>query len=302
MMKNKPVSIRTDLACEAHELTKSAVNLDKIDGVTAVRLERGGFNVTKVTVENENGAQSIGKPIGTYTTVDIGALLRREEDAFLNAVHIIADSLRELIPDNAESSVLVAGLGNDSITPDAIGPLTVKNVMVTRHVKEKLPEYFGSYRSVSALRPGVLGTTGIESGELIRSAAENVKPDMIIAVDALASRRLDRLCSTVQISDSGITPGSGIGNSRNALNEDTLGVPVIAVGVPTVVDAATLAIDLMEERGLDAPDSLNELSGVIVTPKEIDQRVSDISKLVGYAINIALHDDLTIEDVDMFLS
>jgi len=302
MMKNKPVSIRTDLAFEAHELTKSAVNLDKIDGVTAVRLERGGFNVTKVTVENENGAQSIGKPIGTYTTVDIGALLRREEDAFINAVHIIADSLRELIPDNAESSVLVAGLGNDSITPDAIGPLTVKNVMVTRHVKEKLPEYFGSYRSVSALRPGVLGTTGIESGELIRSAAENVKPDMIIAVDALASRRLDRLCSTVQISDSGITPGSGIGNSRNALNKDTLGVPVIAVGVPTVVDAATLAIDLMEERGLDAPDSLNELSGVIVTPKEIDQRVSDISKLVGYAINIALHDDLTIEDVDMFLS
>ncbi len=296
------VARRTDLACEAHELTKSTSGLDKIDGVTAIQQEKSGFTVTKVTIENDAGARAVGKSVGEYITVDIGAFLRREEDAFANAVTTVAAELRGLTHIGKDSCVLVVGLGNDCITPDAIGPLTVKNIMVTRHAKQQLPEYFGSFRSVAALRVGVLGTTGIESSELVCSAVESIKPELVIAVDALASRRLDRLCSTVQLSNSGIIPGSGIGNSRGALNEATLGVPVIAVGVPTVVDAATLTADLIEECGIEPPDKLGELSGVIVTPKEIDQRVSDISKLIGYAVNVSLHDGITIEDVDMFLS
>jgi len=291
-------NIRTDLACEAHELTKSTGNLDRIDGVTATIQDKNGFHVTKVVVENDNGANAIDKPIGTYITVDIGAFLRREEDAFIRAVHTVAHELRDLMNINDDSSVLVAGLGNDSITPDSIGPFTVKNTMVTRHVKAQLPEYFGSFRSVAAIVPGVLGTTGIESSELVRTTAENIKPDVVIVIDALASRKLERLCSTVQLSDSGITPGSGIGNARNALNSTTLRVPVIAIGVPTVVDAATLVSDLLNDQ-YEVPESLKN---VIVTPKEIDKNASDISKLIGYAINISLHPNLTIEDVDMFLS
>jgi spore protease len=177
--------------------------------------------------------------------------------------------------------------------------------MVTRHLVEKVPEYFGSFRRVSAVQSGVLGTTGIESAELIKAVADEVKPDVIIAVDALASRKMSRVCKTVQITDTGIVPGSGIGNRRATLCKQTMGIPVIAMGVPTVVDAATLAADLMETAGMGekSPDAFGK-SGreMIVTPKEIDVYIEDISKLLGYAINLALHEGLTQNDVTMFLS
>jgi len=170
---------------------------------------------------------------------------------------------------------------------------------------ERVPEHFGSFRPVAALAAGVLGTTGMESGEVVRAVAEQINPACVVAVDALASRSLRRVCRTIQLADTGITPGSGVGNARAALNAETLGVPVIAVGVPTVVDAATLACDVLAEAGKGElnPAALQGAgNGLIVTPKDIDTQVHDLAKVIGYGINLALHTGLTIEDVELFLS
>ena len=198
---------------------------------------------------------------------------------------------------------LVVGLVTRDITPDAVGPDTVDCVMVTRHLTERMPEEFAAFRPVSAVCSGVLGTTGIESGDLVRAVTEQVRPAAVIVIDALASREPQRLCRTVQIADTGIVPGSGVGNARQAINRETLGVPVIAVGVPTVVDAATLTVDLAARAGADlnAAD-FGDAGSLIVTPRDIDKNVRDIAKLIGYGLNLALHDGLTVEDVDMFLS
>ena len=200
---------------------------------------------------------------------------------------------------------LVVGLGNRAITPDNIGPKAADQTMVTRHLVERVPEHFGSFRPVAALAAGVLGTTGMESGELVRAVAETLRPACVIAVDALASRSLRRVCRTIQLADTGITPGSGVGNARAALNAETLGVPVIAVGVPTVVDAATLTCDVLAEAGKGElnPAALQGAGdGLIVTPKDIDTQVHDLAKVIGYGINLALHTGLTIGDVELFLS
>ena len=199
-----------------------------------------------------------------------------------------------------KAPVLVVGLGNRAITPDAVGPKTADHTMVTRHLVEREPQHFGMFRPVAALAAGVLGTTGVESGELVHAVVERIHPACVIAVDALAARSVRRLCRTIQIASSGITPGSGVGNARKALNQETLGVPVVALGVPTVVDAATLAADLagdqLPEGALDGAPSL------IVTPKDIDTHVSDVAKVIGYGINLAVQEGLTVEDVEMFLS
>ena len=202
-------------------------------------------------------------------------------------------------------TVLVVGLGNRAITPDNIGPGTLEYTLVTRHLVEGAPEYFADFRKVAAVEPGVLGTTGIESVEIIRAVVEKIRPDRVVAVDALASRSLSRLCRTVQIADTGIVPGSGVSNARAALSKETLGVDVIALGVPTVVDAATLAADMLEQSGGGQlqRDKLEEMgSAMIVTPREIDRSVRDIANLLGYGLNLALHDGVGIGDIDMFLS
>ncbi len=186
----------------------------------------------------------------------------------------------------------MAGLGNRDITPDAVGPHAVENTMVTRHLVQQLPDQFGSFRQVTAVAAGVLGTTGMETQEMIRGVVEQVRPSGVIAVDALASRALNRVCSTVQITDTGIVPGSGVANSRAALNRETLGIPVIAVGVPTVVDAGTLAADVATEAGQKDLDSeaLAKFGGSLMgTPRDIDARVADMAKVIGYGINLALH-------------
>ena len=182
-------------------------------------------------------------------------------------------------------------------------PCTVENIMVTRHLVEQMPEYFSSFRRVSALAPGVLGITGMESLDIIRGVCSNVKPDYIISVDALVSRSVSRLCRTIQLSDTGISPGSGIGNTRASIGRDSLGIPVIAAGIPTVVDAATLAYDMVEQSGgTPNAESLDKMSGMLhVSPKDVDKKVQDIAKLLGYAINMALH-DLSVEDITSFLS
>lgn len=296
--------IRTDLALEAQELWhESAGETTRLEGVRARHEERGGFALDVVEILDGRGEQALGKPRGRYVTVELDGLLRREENAFSEACELLSGQLREIFRLTDAGGVLVAGLGNRAITPDAVGPETVDNVMVTRHLREQLPEYFGGFRPVSALCSGVLGTTGIESGGVVSAIAEKLRPELVVAVDALASRRPDRLCRTVQISDTGIIPGSGVGNARQALTRETLGVPVIALGVPTVVDAATLAVDLAARAGAELdPDALGEDGGMIVTPRDIDRNVRDIAKLLGYSLNLALHEGLSISDVDMFLS
>ena len=297
---------RTDLALEAKELwTESAEKETKLDGVRARDSLREGYQVTTVDILDEQGASSLGKPVGSYVTVQLDALARREEDAFGRAARAIAAELNGLLKLPEEATCLVVGLGNRAITPDAIGPGVADHTMVTRHLVEQAPEHFGSFRPVAALAAGVLGTTGVESGELVKAVAEKIRPGCIIAVDALASRSMDRVCTTVQLANTGIVPGSGVGNHRAALNRETLGVPVIAVGVPTVVDAGTLAADILAEagqEGLDPEALAGAGEGLMVTPRDIDQRVADLVKVIGYGINLALQPGLTIEDVDLFLS
>lgn len=297
---------RTDLAVEAKELWReSAANQTELRGVRSREKDENGYRITTVEILDDEGAQALGKPIGMYITMEIDKLINREDNAFILGAQTLGTQLLNMLKINENDSVLVVGLGNEAITPDAIGPKTAKQTMVTRHLVEKMPEEFGSLRRVSVLISGVLGTTGIESAEFIKAMVQKVQPDQVIVVDALASRKLARICRTVQLADTGIVPGSGVGNKRAAINRETLGVPVAAIGVPTVVDAGTLTADLAEQAGaMDLnPDDLAKYAGdMIVTPRGIDASVGDISKLVGYGINMALHQNISMDDINMFLS
>ena len=297
---------RTDLALEAAQLWReSAGEAAELPGVESAEELREGYPVTTVRILDGRGAQALGKPAGTYITLELDGLARRESDAFGRAARALAAELAPLLPRDPRAPALVVGLGNRAITPDNIGPKAADHTMVTRHLVEQVPEHFGAFRPVAALAAGVLGTTGVESGQLVRAVAERIRPACVLCVDALAARSIRRVCRTVQVADTGITPGSGVGNAREALNAETLGVPVIAVGVPTVVDAATLTRDVLAQAGRDGlePDALGEAGGgLIVTPKDIDTQVHDLAKVIGYGINLALHPGLTIQDVELFLS
>ncbi|MBR3640846.1 MAG: GPR endopeptidase [Oscillibacter sp.] len=294
---------RTDLAAEAHELWReSAGKTTKLAGVKASHEKLEGYGVTRVDILDERGEQALGKPAGRYRTLDLTALRKRADGFFERAARAVGKLLRELdIPDG---SVLVVGLGNAEMTPDLIGPLAADHVLVTRHLIETMPTQFSAFRPVSVQRTGVLGETGVESAEVVRAMVRQIRPDCVIAVDSLASRRAGRVCSTVQLSDSGIIPGSGVGNHREALNRQTLGVPVLAVGVPTVVDAATLAADLLEECGIaefDAERLHSSRRNLMVTPRDVDAQVRDLAKVIGYGINWALQ-DLEIAEITALLS
>jgi spore protease len=286
---------RTDLAIEAAELLRKNDSIE-LPGVVQRDYETEGCGVTEVKISSQEGANRIGKPIGTYLTLELSAIVRRETDAFPRAVHVLSQELSKLLEGKEKASALVVGLGNRMVTPDAIGPRAVDYIMVTRHLIRQSPEHFAPFRPVSAVTTGVLGTTGVESGELIEAVTKEIRPDFVIAIDALAARSVHRLCSTVQIADTGIVPGSGVGNARKALNQETLGVPVIAIGVPTVVDADTLAMDLTGKH------PQKELESLLVTPKDIDVLVSDMAKVVGHGVDLALQNGLEIEDIDLFLS
>ena len=296
---------RTDLAVEARDLwTETAGRTGKLEGVKSWEALREGCPVTTVEILDEDGAKKLEKPVGTYVTIGLGGLRRREEDAFGRAARVIAKELEQLLPPEAGGPVLVAGLGNRAITPDAIGPLVVSHILATRHLVKQMPEQFGAFRSVAAIAAGVLGTTGVESSEIIKGVAEKIKPSCILVADALTARAADRICSTVQITNSGITPGSGVGNSRRELNTQTMGVPVIAIGVPTVVDAGTLAADLVSRAGMDLPDEASlakQTGGLLVTPKDIDAQAAELSKAIGYGVNLALQNGLGLEDITMLL-
>lgn len=296
---------RTDLAVEARELwMESAAETADLKGVAAEERQREGFPVTAVEVLDEEGAKAIGKPVGNYVSLELDGLMRREENSFSRAVTAIAGELRELLPIPDEGAVLVVGLGNRAITPDLLGPLAAEHILVTRHLVEGVPDHFGHYRPVCALIPGVLASTGLESAEIAAAVSGAAKPAAVLVIDALASRSLERVCRTVQISDTGISPGSGVGNHRSAIDKATLGIPVLSMGVPTVVDGATLALDVLAQAGVEGvePEALGgQGRDLFVTPREIDVQVATLAKAIGYGINLALQPHLTLDDLEMLL-
>ena len=297
MEDNMDAIFRTDLAMERWNAAKTSHGRGRgVDGVTYRRTTVQGIGVHTMTIDTPEAAHILCKPIGTYFTISLDKTIKRIDDSFSDTTQCIGELLRRLLPKGEK--YLVVCLGNPNITPDAIGPQCSKSVMVTRHLKEYMPENFDPFSSVSLICPGVLRTTGIESASIVKGVVDAVQPDAVIAVDALAASAADRLCRTVQICNTGIEPGSGVGNRRYALNQDFLGVPVISMGVPTVVDADTFIYSIAEE--LSPKHSRGE--GMFITPREIDAFVSDSAKLLAYGINFALHENLSLEDIDLFVS
>lgn len=297
---------RTDLALEAKELwEESAEKETKLSGVIAKEREEGGFRTIFVEIVDKEGEEALGKPKGRYVTIEHPRLGEKERGELIHGAELLARELRGMVKLAPKETVLVCGLGNRHMTADAVGPLSMEWVLVTRHLISTSPEYFGEFRGVSALATGVLGDTGIESGEIIQGVVEKMKPDCLIVVDALASRSVHRLYASIQISDTGIIPGSGVGNHRMALNKETMGIPVIALGVPTVVDGMTLCLDLLEKAGQGGEaveKALHFAKDMFVTPREVDAYTKSLSKVLGMGISLALHESLGLEEVEMFLS
>lgn len=304
-------NIRTDLANEA---------FCAVPEIKGARIEERsaaeGVLITRVEILDEEGEALLGKPKGNYITVDAPGLSENDPLLRERVICVLAEELKALFgPLKEKDTVLVAGLGNRTITADALGPEVTEKITVSRHVTEYLPEQADErMRPVCAMAPGVLGVTGIETGEMVLGAVERVKPRLVIAVDALASRSTERISTAVQLADTGIRPGSGLGGGRMELSEKTLGVPVIALGVPTVVHASTISQDavtlLLEEMGAQREgEELIELVGkvvsekigpLIVTPKEIDAIIDRSSDLLAAGIDLALH-DVTLEELRRFL-
>lgn len=277
---------RTDLASEAHALLSPTVT--EYDGIAAHEEELHGLHVVSVEILNANGAALINKPIGKYYTLTLNGRFERGAQQFTSAACAIGELIRRCAGVDNIGSCLVAALGNPDITPDAVGSIAASNILVTRHLKKGSVPGFEGFSSSALCRTGVLGTTGVESAAQIRALVDVVRPQFVIAVDALAGSDMSTLCRTVQVCSSGIAPGSGVGNDREALCEDTLGVPVIAIGVPTVIDASAFADN-------------KELKGMFVTPRDIDSLVRAAGKLIGYGINLAVHKGLRVEDIDMLV-
>lgn len=280
--------IRTDLALEARESIEDTEG--EIRGVSVEETydAENEIRVTRVLIETKNGAKAMGKPMGTYITLEAPGMIEPEEDYHQEISSALANQLKGIIPDaQKEQSVLVVGLGNRDVTADALGPNVADNLFITRHVvKEYGKAAYNKSRMhmVSSIVPGVMAKTGMESAEIIKGVVEQTAPDVVIVVDALAARSTKRLNRTIQITNTGIHPGSGVGNHRNALTEESLEVPVIAIGVPTVVDAATIVNDAIGK----APMNLTELNNMYVTSKDVDYQVKQISHIICDAINAAL--------------
>ena len=308
-------NFRTDLADERRDIYRKANNLEnEVPGVETECKVDDNVATTKVIIKDNEGAEALGKPIGTYVTIDIKNLRIAQNDEISKAANIVADELKGIYGKHIqnEDDILVVGLGNMNVTPDALGPMVARDIDITRHFLKYAPQYLEpNTRPVSAIAPGVLGTTGIETQEILKGVVDNIKPKLIIVIDSLASKSIERISSTIQIADTGIVPGAGVGNTRKELSIDTLGVPVIAIGVPTVVEAATLAADslnmLIEKLQNEAKsnDYLNKLKdedkytmirdaliprdfNLIVTPKEIDNLIENMSSVIARGINISL--------------
>ncbi len=320
--------IRTDLAVENRELYKQARDQDS-GGINVEKEENDSYIVTRIKVLNEEGSANLHKPIGTYITIDVPGLNKSDEDLKDEISQVVAKEIKRLAQTKEDSKILIVGLGNWNITPDSLGPKVVERVLVTRqffvNYKKEIDE---TVANVAALSPGVMGITGIETGEIVKGVVEKVKPDLVIAVDALASRKMDRISTTIQISDTGINPGAGVGNNRMEFNEKTMGVPVIAIGIPTVVDAATIVNDTLDliidslkteaKSGSEFYNLLGQISSeekytliqevlnpymknVVVTPTDIDALVDDLSIIVANGLNMALHPGIDLKDVNRYI-
>lgn len=325
-----PFQIRTDLAIEAREMIEE--KQDKVGGEpngVKVETEEGDFyTLTKVSILNDEGSQAMGKPMGEYITIESQKLKENAVDCHEVLIKLLAEQLRKLAQTKEYECILVAGLGNWNITPDALGPKVISRILVTRHLKGTLPEEIDeTVRPVAAISPGVMGLTGVETGEIIKGLVEKINPSLLIAIDALAARRSSRINATIQMSDTGVAPGAGVGNKRMMLSKETLGIPVIAIGVPTVVDAATLVNDTMDrilasmidqtEEGSSFYQMLQDLEeeekytmiteildpyteNMFVTPKEVDAVIDRLSNIIANGINIALHPGITMEDISKY--
>lgn len=290
------MELRTDLALEAREIAG-----ENLSGVQYSVDKADNIEIEKLIVKTEDASRALKKEKGTYITIDLPPLTNDFKDTDTRLIRI-GELLRSLLPVNG--TVLVVGLGNMDITPDALGPLVSSKVLATRHIQGEIAKSTGldKLRPVAVLSTGVTGQTGIETGELVLSVVKRIKPSALIVIDALASRRLERLGCTLQICDTGISPGAGVHNYRTKITKDTMGVPVIALGVPTVVDAVTLSCDLL---GIDTESECESVRkqvspkgrAMVVTPKEIDLLVSRAAKLISLSINYALQKDFELEDL-----
>ena len=318
---------RTDLALEANEIYNEDYN-ENPKGVSVDTYQYNKITVTTVRIIDGIGEKALGKPAGNYITLEIPELIHKSEENFRDTIKVLSQQLKELVKISDNKTVLVVGLGNSKITADALGPKVISQLLITRHLFHYMPEELeDGIRPVCALSPGVLGITGIETAEILKGVVSRIKPDLLIVIDALASRKLQRVSTTIQISDTGLIPGSGIGNSRMAINKETMGVPVIAIGVPTVVDAATMAndtIDLVLDKLISQSKSspqfykilnnvdknekyalINEILtkeyiNLVVTPKEVDEIIEDISEIIANGINISLHNNVTLDDINKY--
>jgi len=322
-------NVRTDLAMEVRELYREKTK-QEIEGVAVNTEEQGNVNITRVEVLNDYGAQVMGKAKGNYITLECSALRRADADLKDEVSQTLAKEIKNLLVPKKHLKVLIVGLGNWNITPDALGPRVVSKVFVTRHLfKMYNKEGDNDLVELSAISPGVMGTTGLETSEIIKGVVEKSRPDMVIAVDALASRKMERVNTTIQISTTGISPGSGVGSKRMALDQENLGIPVLAIGVPTVVDAATLTSDTIEmvinsfsqqaKAGSEFYNMLAELkeeekytlirevldpygANLLVTPKEVDEVIVNMAQIIANAINIAVHPSIDLKDVNRYLN
>ena len=310
-------NFRTDLALERRDLYKKAHNIEQeIDGIeTEEEKVEDLINISRVKITNEKGEEAINKPIGNYITIDIKNLKHISTEEIQKTSEIVTNELKKLIQNQIteKDSILVVGLGNIYVTPDALGPKVINEIDITRHLLQYMPEVLEEgTREISAISPGVLGTTGIETLEILKGIVENIKPKLLIVIDALASRSIERISSSIQLADTGIVPGAGVDNTRKEISKNTLGIPVIAIGIPTVVDAATIAADsltlLIEEvqnKG-ESNDFLNKLQeedkynlikevlspeeyNFIVTPKEIDELIEKMKDVIARGINFAVN-------------
>lgn len=285
-------NVRTDLALEANMMSRTkAENATEIDGVISRVRNENGITVTDINITNENGANALGKAMGNYVTIE-APMLKYSLEVYDDVCRILSEEIKKMSNIKKDMLTLVVGLGNRDITPDALGTVTVSNLLVTNHIKKSNLDLFGENISgVCALVPGVLGTTGIETAEIIKAVSDRIKPNLIIVVDAMAAADIRRVSTTIQISDTGIQPGAGVGNNRECLNKDEMGVDVIAIGVPTVIDAATIS-------KIEIPE---ELSPLMVTTKDIDIVIERTAKTVANGINLALHKNLTLRDIESYV-
>ena len=305
-------NFRTDMANERRDIYKSTNKLEEIDGIESEMQDVDeNLKIERVLITNENGEKAVGKPKGTYVTIDIKNLKIAQDEEIQKASDLLTQELEKILEKHItrKDEILVVGLGNIYVTPDSLGPKVINEIDITRHIKKYMPEVLDeNARNVCGIAPGVLGTTGMETLEILKGIVQNVKPKLVIVIDSLASRSIERISSSLQISDTGIVPGAGVGNTRAELSEETLEIPVIAIGIPTVVELATLVsdgIDIFINRLQDkaqSNDYLNKLQqedkyeevkdalnvgeyNMIVTPKEIDDLIENMKDVVARGIN-----------------